>query len=177
MRLHVTGVIVLGMLLIGCSPRESGPTPEPGPSESPEPSEQASGEELALEAYESMWNVLVEEARNEEPDYSDLELYAAGDALALVEHGLVAEEDEGVIARGEPEFSPEVLSAEETYVEIEDCMDSTSWLREDADSGELVEPSPESPVLRRVDASVSFDGLSWKVADLRIWEIGSCDGQ
>ncbi|MEV6820982.1 hypothetical protein AB0M72_19730 [Nocardiopsis dassonvillei] len=173
MRLHTMGVIVLGALLVGCIPQDS--EPAPAPSDSPAPSEQKSGEDLALEAYDSMWNVLVEEARNEEPDYSGLELYASGDALALVEHGLIAEADEGVVARGSPEFSPEVVSAEDTYVEIEDCMDSTSWLRENADSGELMEPSPESPLLRRVDAGVSFDGLAWKVSNLRIWEIGSCD--
>lgn len=173
MRLRTMGVIVLGGLLAGCAPQES--EPAPAPSESPALSEQQSGEDLALEAYESMWNVLVEEARNKEPDYSALELYASGDALALVEHGLVAEADEGVVARGSPEFSPEVISTEDTYVEVEDCMDSTSWLRENADSGELVEPSPESPLLRRVEAGVAFDGLAWKVSDLQIWEIGSCN--
>ncbi|WP_159944000.1 MULTISPECIES: hypothetical protein [unclassified Nocardiopsis] len=174
MRLHTTGVLLVGALVVGCTPSES--EPDPRPSAPPEPTEQAPPEDLALEAYTSMWDVLVEEARKPEPDYSQLELYASGDALALVEHGLVAEGDEGVIARGEPTFSPEVVSAEDTHVEIEDCMDSTSWLREDAESGELVEPSPETPVLRRVDAGVSFDGLSWRVSDLRIWEIGSCDG-
>ncbi|KOX23889.1 hypothetical protein ADL05_01805 [Nocardiopsis sp. NRRL B-16309] len=121
-----------------------------------------------------MWGVLVEESRNSHPDYSELEQYAQGDALELVEHGVGAEAEEGVVAQGEPVFSPDVVSAEDTRVEIEDCMDSTGWLRVDIESGELVEPSPEEPIFRQIDAGVSFDGLTWRVSELRIWEIGSC---
>lgn len=133
-------------------------------------------EEAALVTYEAMWGVLVEESTHADPDYSGLGQYASGEALELVQYGLGVEAGEGVVARGEPTFSPEVVSIDEEYVEILDCMDSTSWLREDIDSGELVEPSPEpeEQILRKIDAGVSFDGLVWKVSDLRIWEAGSC---
>ena len=175
MRRYTTGVVLVGVVAVGCTPQQG--EPDPGASEptdhSAAPEETA--EHAALETYESMWDVLVEESHRAEPDYSGLELYASGDAFALVRHGLGAETEDGVVSRGEPTFSPEVVADEEDRAEIEDCMDSTAWLREDSETGELVEPSPEGPLLRRVDATVTFDGLSWKVTDLQIWEIGSCD--
>lgn len=130
-------------------------------------------EELALEAYEGLWDVVVEQSRTTDPDYSALERYAEGEALELAEHGLGAESEEGVVARGEPSFAPEA-SAQGDVVEIEDCVDSTAWLREDAESGELLEDVPEEPITRRLEATVSSDGLAWRVSDLRIWEAGSC---
>lgn len=174
MRLLVAGGVCIGLVITGCTVQDDGavePAEEPSPSETP-----VSPEDEALDAYASMWGVLVEESHHVEPDHSDLELYAVGDALALVQHGLGEEAEDGVISRGEPTFSPEVVTNEEDHVTLEDCMDSTTWLREDSETGELMEPSPEDPLLRRVDATVTFDGLAWKVTDLQIWEIGSCDG-
>jgi len=123
-----------------------------------------------------MWDVVVEQSRTTKPDYSELERYAEGDALALAEHGLGEESEEGVVSRGEPVFSPEVIEhdggAEE--VELRDCVDSSGWQREDAETGELIDEPPEEPIERRIDATVSNDGLAWRVSDLRIWEVGSC---
>jgi hypothetical protein len=161
--------------VMGCTPSDERSAPPPEPSATLEETEEApSPEEAALLAYESMWDVIVEESHDSNPDYSELEQYAQGDALELVEHGVGAEAEEGVVAQGEPAFSPDVVLVEDTHVEIEDCMDSTAWLRADIESGELVEPSPEEPIFRQVDAGVSFDGLTWRVSELRIWEIGSC---
>ncbi|WP_435107141.1 hypothetical protein [Nocardiopsis synnemataformans] len=177
MRLHSIAVVTFVMTASAACTTQ-GAEPDDPPSEQPDASSppEVSTEEAALEAYESMWSVLVEESHHVDPDYSDLELYASGDALALVEHGLNAEAEDGFVSRGEPTFSPEAAADDDELVTIEDCMDSTSWLREDGETGELVEPSPEDPILRQVDATVDFDGLSWKVTDLRIWESGSCDG-
>lgn len=173
MRLHAAEVALVGVLIAGCSGEEDGTTTPPAePSGTPS---SPTAEDTALEAYEQMWGVLVDEARNQEPDYSTLQDYATGDALALVEQGVFAEADEGVVARGAPVLSPEVISKEDSRIEIEDCMDSSDWLREDGQTGDLVEPSPEEPLLRKIDAAVTFDGLSWKVAELQIWETGSCD--
>jgi hypothetical protein len=161
--------------VMGCTPSNERSAPPPEPSATLEETEEApSPEEAALLAYEAMWDVIVEESHDPNPDYSELEQYAQGDALALLQHGLDAESDEGVISRGEPVFDPEVASTEDNRVEIEDCMDSTTWLREDIETGELSEPSPESPLLSRVEAAATFDGLSWKVSELRIWELGTC---
>ena len=173
MRLHVAEVALVGVLIAGCSGEEGGTTAPPAEPSGTQTS--LTAEDTALEAYEQMWGVLVDEARNQEPDYSSLQDYATGDALALVEHGVFAEADEGVVARGAPVLSPEVISKEDSRIEIEDCMDSSDWLREDGQTGDLVEPSPGEPIRRKIDASVTFDGLSWKVAELQIWETGSCD--
>lgn len=174
MRLRLAGVGLACLAAVGCAvtgEEASGPS---GEASSPAPSSKTD-EDFALDSYQSMWSVLVDEARSQDPDYSGLEDYVTGEALALVEHGLFAEADEGVVARGAPVLTPEVVSEEDDRVEIEDCMDSSDWLREDSRTGDLVEPSPEEPLLRKIDATVTFDGLSWKVAELQIWEIGSCD--
>ena len=170
---RMAAVVLLSLLIVGCSDPEQDSVAPPQVTES---ASEATPDDQALEVYQSMWSVLVEESVQEDPDYSELEIYASGDALELVRHGLVAEEDEGVVARGEPTFSPEVIASDESRVEIEDCLDSTEWLREDAETGDLVEPSPEAPVLRRVDATVVNDQLSWTVHELRIWDSGTCDG-
>lgn len=164
-------VVVVGVM-VGCAPGGDGDV-EQTPESSPQPSPSPEPEELALEAYEGMWDVVVEQSRTTDPDYSALERYAEGEALELAEHGLGAEAEEGVVARGEPSFAPEA-SAQGDVVEIEDCVDSTAWQREDAESGELLEDEPEEPITRRMEATVSSDGLAWRVSDLRIWEAGSC---
>lgn len=170
---RLISVILPFFLLIGCSAPEEEAEVRPQSSESVS---EVTPVERALTVYQDMWALLVDEAGKSEPDYSDLQIYASGDALELVRHGVVAEEDDGVVARGEPSFSPEVVAQEEDRVEIEDCMDSTNWLREDEETGDLVEPSPDDPIQRKIEAAVIHDGLSWTVHELRIWDSGTCDG-
>lgn len=173
----VGGALML-ITLNGCALTGGGePRPSPEPSRAPTPSETAlSPEDAVLEAYEGMWNIVVENSHTTEPDFSALDRYAEGQALELARHGLGAESDENVVARGEPEFSPEVtsLDEQEESAEIEDCLDSSEWLREDADTGELVEKSPETPIRRKVEATATHDGLAWRVSRLRIFEQGTC---
>jgi len=168
MRLLATGGICVGLTIAGCTGQGNdvaGPTEEPSPSEAP-----ISAEDAALDAYDSMWEVVVEASHEGEPDPPELELHATGDALALMRQTLSGAAEDDASVQGEPVLSPEVIEASSETVVLQDCMDSTGWVEhtEDDDVGD----SPSG--LREVDATVTFDGLSWMVAELRIWESGSC---
>lgn len=172
MRLGAAGVLLLATAVTGtaCTPEDE-PAPIPEGSSEP-PSQEDAAEQSALEAYEGMWDVVVEASHEGEPDPDDLENYASGDALALMRHGLDSAEDDGGFD-GEPDLNPEVVEREpqanpET-VELIDCADGAEW------TGGESSPSDEpSTGTRQIDATVTDDGLAWRVSELRIWEQGSC---
>lgn len=169
MRLRVAGVLLVVMTATSTactSGEESTPEPEEPPSP-PAPEEAA--EDSALEAYEGMWDVVVEASHEGDPDPADLENYASGEALALMRQTLEGVAEDGAQAQGEPALSPEVLETapegEPTSAEVLDCMDGTEWVEDE---------ETEESGHRQVDATVETDGLSWRVSELRIWEQGSC---
>lgn len=169
----------VGMLAVlavsGCA---SSPENDTTPMSSPAGEERASpeAEEQALEAYTGLWQAVVEQARAGEVDEAELERYATGQALEFARQSLEERASAGEVARGEPSFSPETARVDQDTdtVEIQDCMDSTAWLREDAQTGDLIEEEPEGPVQRRVEASAEFDGLSWRVSELLLGQVDSC---
>src|SRR5699024_12640937 len=70
MRLLATGGICVGLTIAGCTGQGNdvaGPTEEPSPSEAP-----ISAEDAALDAYDSMWEVVVEASHEGEPDPPEL---------------------------------------------------------------------------------------------------------
>ncbi|GAB3474674.1 hypothetical protein GCM10027440_05420 [Nocardiopsis coralliicola] len=169
--------VVLAAMATGCTGGASDPSGSTSPEATPtsaSPSPPPSPEEQALDAYMGLWDVIVDNSRTTDPDYSQLDEYAEGQAAELAEHGLGAEAGEHVVSRGAPEHDAEVSAIEGDTAQIEDCMDSSSWLREDAETGELVEEEPEGPLLRRVEATASFDGLKWRISEMRGYEPGSC---
>jgi hypothetical protein len=166
----VAGVLAVHVLA-GCALESDSGSAEPSPTPTEaEPS--ATAEELALDAYESMWDVVVEASHEGETEPPELDTYAEDQALALMQHALSGAQEDGAEVTGEPEIAPEVVAASPSpqpdSVEIEDCIDDSQWLL-DAES-----PSPEAEERRQVDATVAFDGLSWRVSEMRIWEHGTC---
>jgi hypothetical protein len=103
--------------------------------------------------------------------------HATGDALQTITGSLYADHRNGVVTRGEPVLDPTVTSAEPpedpTTVMIEDCGDSTNWLKYEEDTGELVDDEPGGS--QRIEAEVKRqpDG-SWAVTRFGVWEVGSC---
>ncbi|WP_239648829.1 hypothetical protein [Nocardiopsis chromatogenes] len=121
-------------------------------------------------AYTDMWNVVVEASHSGDPDPEELADHASGDALELMRQTLQGASDDGVTVVGEPLLSPEVTESSEREVTILDCVDDSEWVEQgEASSSAEAEPGP-----RKVDATVSNDGLVWRVSELRIWEQGSC---
>jgi len=173
MRLRAVGALLLSMAVAGTactSEEESAPAPEE-PSDPPSPEDAA--EQSALEAYEGMWEIVVEASHEGDPDPDALEAYASGEALDLTQHMLAGAVEDGVEVEGEPEFAPEVVEVspegDPDTVTILDCVDDSEWVEHGGGS----DGEPESGD-RQVDATVSDDSLSWKVEDLRLWERGSC---
>lgn len=173
MRLRVAGALLVAVAAASTAcTAEDQPAPAPEEPSAP-PSPKDAAEQSALEAYEGMWDVVVEASHEGDPDPDDLENYATGDALALMRQTLesAAEEEDGF--QGEPVLNPEVVelepSGEPESAELLDCVEGDEWTG--------TESSPESDDLggtRQVDATVEGDELSWRVSELRIWEQGSC---
>ncbi|MFC3522203.1 hypothetical protein ACFONH_23035 [Streptomonospora nanhaiensis] len=167
--------VLLTTVLVSCSGASADPPTETSASPSPSASA-AAPEEEALAVYEGMWAVIAEQSRTTDPDYAALEPYATGQALDFASESLKARAQDGVVARGAPVHSPEAdnVDAEAAAVVIRDCVDTTAWLQEDAESGELVEESPREPIRRQAEATVSRDGQTWKVSELLLGQAGSC---
>lgn len=168
MRLLATAVVMVGMLSSGCATQVD--DTEPSVGETPEPTESTSPEELAVDTYEAMWSVVVEASHEGDADPPELETYASGDALALMRHALEGAVADEATVEGEPELDPEAIDVSSAEVTLRDCMDSTNWIEHT--SGQQDDSPSEG--LRQVDATVAYDGLSWKVDRIRIWEPETC---
>lgn len=120
-----------------------------------------------------MWEVVAQASREGETDPPDLELYAMDQALTLMQGALEGGAEDGVTVEGGPELSPEAVDASPSpdpdTVELSDCVDSTGWI-ESGGTGESGLPSDQ----HQVDATVVFDGLSWRVSTVRTQEAGTC---
>lgn len=167
MRHRFAGVVLVGVLFVGCSPPEGEPEPAPSPTESVQETTPQDG---AVEVYHGMWDVVVEASHAGDPDPVALQEYASGQALELMRQMLGGAAEDQAEVEGEPRLGPEVVDYDTDEVTLLDCMDSTEWLENSDDQEE------SSPVegFRQVDATVVNDGLTWKVSEVRIWELGSC---
>ncbi|GAA3745120.1 hypothetical protein HDA32_005150 [Spinactinospora alkalitolerans] len=170
------GALVMAALQ-SCAALE-GSESSPSPTPSPTPSDTGSSvEEAGLEAYENMWDVVIEASHNGEADPSDLDRYASGDALALMRQTLQGAGDDGVTVVGEPALDPHVTevspASDPDTVVILDCVDDSRWV-EQGQSSPTESEAPDEDRPRKVDATVSHDGLAWRVSQLRIWEQGTC---
>jgi hypothetical protein len=175
------GLVVVVAVLAGCSvgtppddavPPSSAaaPTPEASPS-----AEDLAGEE-ALAAYRGMWADFVAAGMTSDWQSPDLGQHATGVALTNLSRGLYADSANGLVTRGEPLLSPEVVSAEPAgdpvRVVVTDCGDSTNWLKYRED-GSLATAGPGGRRLINAVVERQSDG-SWKVSDYGVQEIGSC---
>lgn len=136
----VTGVLVLascgaqGATSSSNTPSLSLPTwaasPAPPPASLPA---NVAARKAAVAAYVGMWQAMAR--AGETSDWQSLELgyYATGEALATITRSLYTDHLDKVVTRGAPTNSPVVRDAEPveapTKVLIEDCGDSTSWLK------------------------------------------------
>lgn len=134
------GVAVTGVLVMAsCGARDAtsssnapslaSPTWAAPPASSPP----AVATKAAVAAYVGMWRAMAR--AGETSDWQSLELgyYATGEALATITRSLYTDHLNKVVTRGAPTNSPVVRDAEPvnapTKVLIEDCGDSTSWLK------------------------------------------------
>ncbi|WP_157036374.1 hypothetical protein [Streptomonospora alba] len=172
----VSGVVLAVFVAAGCTSSNDGPAaPTASPSQAKTSSPPSVADE-AMGAYTGLWGAITKQSRSTEPDLTALERYATGQALEYARDNLRGRAEDGVVAKGAPSHSAEIaeIDAEAGTAEIHDCMDSTEWLQHDAETGELIEEKPDEPIHRQVEATVHQNGLTWKVSDLLLGQIGSC---
>ncbi|GLU47467.1 hypothetical protein [Nocardiopsis ansamitocini] len=164
-----TGCAVLLAACIGCSAAGIDDE-EPASPEATLVNEAQSGaaetpEGAALAAYNGMWAVVVDASHAGETAPAELERYATGGALELMNQALQSAKISGEPPTGEPVLDPEVVMDGSAKANVTDCVDDSQWSVDGQSSG-------GAP--RRVDAGVGHDGLVWRVFELRIWEPGTC---
>ena len=87
----------------------------------------------AVTAYVAMWQAMARAGETSDWQSPELGHYATGEALGTIIRSLYADHINGVVTHGAPTNFPVVRSAEPTEapakVVIEDCGDSTYWLK------------------------------------------------
>jgi hypothetical protein len=131
--------------------------------------EEPSPEEAALQAYDGLWDALVEGSHQGATDHPYFERFAKDQALELVQDLLT-----GAEAVGEPVRAPEVVDADPDgdppTVWLEDCVEVSPWRFADDPADDDTEPS-----FRLVESTVTLENSAWKVE--RFWweDYGSCE--
>ncbi|WP_159940992.1 MULTISPECIES: hypothetical protein [unclassified Nocardiopsis] len=155
-------------LAVGCAASSAPAGTASGADPSAEPSAFApqSEEEAVLTAYTGMWDAVVAASHEGAASSDDLERHAVGAALVLMNTALEQARTQGVLATGEPVLAPEAHIEDSDRATVTDCLDDSGW--------SLGVGAPGQAGTRRVEATLTHDGLAWRVSDLRIWETGSC---
>ena len=176
----VACAVLLSSALSGCGGpgRLSGP-PRSSPAATPTPSRTVSEQAQAREAYLAMWAAYVAASRTADYQSPSLARYAAGAALSLLTHGLLADHQAGIVTRGEPSFDPRVTVAAVAgggqQADVADCADSSGW-SDYTRSGKLVPPAQQGrrQVTARLQPFRQAGGTEWKVTYLNVAPAGTC---
>jgi hypothetical protein len=175
------GAAILALLAVlsACSGGDDDPpTQSPSASTTPvsSPSPTPSAEAEALAAYRGMWQDMVAAARTSDYQSPLLARHATGPALTQIVQSLYRDKKDGVVTKGEPVLDPEVtetaLDANPPRVTVEDCGDSTRWLKYRASTGELKDNVPGGR--RHIAATVVRTEGQWKVLGIAVSEVGTC---
>jgi hypothetical protein len=144
----------------------------PAATSSPTPS----GEGDALATYRGMWQDMVVAARTSDYQSPLLARHAAGPALAQIVQSLYRDKKSGLVTKGQPVLNPKVfeaaLAADPPRVIVEDCGDSTNWLKYRVSTGQLQDDDPGGR--RLIKATVVSTGGQWKVVGIEVGGIGTC---
>lgn len=172
---------VVAVALAGCA--ASGPSAVPAtPSRSagvPSPvaspvDTAAEAREHVLAAYRGMWDDYVAASRTADYTAKQLERHASGDALALLVNGLRLNHRNGTVVIGAPSFAPKITRLTDARATISDCADGTNSRTVRKDTGEPANDFGGGSGRHKVDATLTKNGVTWRVTRLRIWETGSC---
>jgi hypothetical protein len=147
--------------------------PIPASSSSSEPSASAQ----AINAYNGMWQDFVTAGRTSDWQSPLLGDHATGDALLQMSRGLYADHYNGLITRGVPVDHPVVKSAtpaaDPTTVIINDCGDSSHFVKYYANSGQLASGADGGRRLITAEALKGPQG-TWKVDRFAVEDVGTC---
>jgi hypothetical protein len=157
----------------GGSPSQSRAVPTTPTSTS---SATPSGEVDAVAAYRGMWQDMVVAARTSDYQSPLLARHATGPALAQIVRSLYLDKKDGIVTKGEPVLNPKVtekaLDAEPPRVTVEDCGDSTKWLKYRVSTGQLKDDVPGGR--QHIAATVVRTEGQWKVLGFAVSGVGTC---
>jgi hypothetical protein len=123
-----------------------------------------------------MWEDMVAAAETADYQSPRLPEHASGNALSQLVRGLYANQEHGIVAKGDPVTQPKATSADPadapTAVEITDCFDDSNWLNYVEATGALQDDVPGGK--RATTATVSRVDGAWKVTELSVGAVGTC---
>lgn len=186
MKIRHTAYLVAALTVISVSActsgnqdsRSLGESPRPEPTTiTPSASRTDHAKDAALTAYTDMWRDVADASATADWQSARLDDHATGDALAVVTNALRRDRDRGLISKGQPTHSAQVSSQDPLVdprtIRIEDCGDSSNWLKYQADTGELVDDT--SGGRRAITAEViRLEDGSWKVSRFAVRGVGTC---
>jgi hypothetical protein len=121
----------------------------------------ASAEAAVLAAYRAYWGDIIAAGKTADWRSPRLDDHATGAALAAVRGHYRALKTLGLVSRGTVKLDPRVAELRETTALVEDCTDTSRFLRRDAKTGALRERPATEPT-GSVMRLVLVDG-TWKV--------------
>jgi hypothetical protein len=164
---------------VGCTSKADNPGSPPTRPTLQAPSANASSstpEQAVLAAYRGMWQAYVDAGRTTDPQYTDLDKYATGDARSALVAGLEQNKKQGLLTKGDVAMSPQVTAltpqtSSPDTASIKDCLDTSKATRVKADGS----PFTDTPGGRRsVTATAkNVDGV-WKVTVVVPLGVGTC---
>ncbi|HZD68790.1 MAG TPA: hypothetical protein VFA45_07690 [Actinomycetes bacterium] len=117
-----------------------------------------------LAGYRAYWDALVTAGADPDPASPLLPAHAIGIALAEAREHLAELKRLGHLDRGKVALHPRVVAIRGTTATVEDCPDTSHWLRRDAGTGALRDHTPPG---RRTHVAVLYlIDDTWKVADI-----------
>jgi hypothetical protein len=122
----------------------------------------ASAEAAVLAAYRAYWGDIIAAGKTADWRSPRLDDHATGAALAAVRGHYRALKTLGLVSRGTVKLDPRVAELRGTTALVEDCTDTSRFLRRDAKTGALRERPATEPT-GSVMRLVLVDG-TWKVA-------------
>jgi hypothetical protein len=122
----------------------------------------ASAETAVLAAYRAYWGDIIAAGKTADWRSPRLDDHATGAALAAVRGHYRALKTLGLVSRGTVKLDPRVAELRGTTALVEDCTDTSRFLRRDAKTGALRERPATEPT-GSVMRLVLVDG-TWKVA-------------
>lgn len=138
--------------------------------------------EKAINVYLGMWHSMANAALTSDWKSPLLAKHATGHALNTISRGLYADHQNGLVTKGTPKNDPAVAAVEPpddpVKVTINDCGDSTNWLKYRADTGRRADDGPGGR--RAITAVVGrksggfWRASDWLVSDFAIQAVGTC---
>jgi hypothetical protein len=122
-----------------------------------------------------MWEAMASAARTSDWQSPELATYTSNAALQKITQSLHADNQQGLVTRGQPVLSPQVTelvpAGAPTQARVLDCGDDAGWVKYRVD-GQRADDVPGGR--RRITAIIRLGADGWKVDDFAVQAVGTC---